>query len=186
MHPDEALVEASEQAVPPAAATPGPSPSSDAPEPVQEPLRQPGSDEQPLTEDHPREFDARCKEPFTGLLYLGYLEDSFVIWGHQFRIATPSQMEKIQAGALHAPYVNTLASDIAYQTILVATYLISVDRNELPRPVLTDPKENAVRDRFEWVAENLRPPVIDQLFSRCMILEGEVGKTLRAMGEARG
>ena len=184
--PDEALVEASE-AVPLAAAIPGPPPSSETPGPIQEPLRQPESDDpQPPPEDPTRTFDERYREPFTGLLYLGYLEDSFVIWGHQFRITTPSQMEKIQAGVLHAPFVNTLASDIAYQTILVATYLVAVDRHELPRPVLTDPKENAVRDRFEWVAANLRPPVIDRLFARCMILETEVSKVLRAMGEAQG
>jgi hypothetical protein len=183
---DDALVEPFiPTAAPAAAADSGPPPSSDAPGAVQEPQEQPGSvDSQP--DEDPLEFDERYKEPFNGLMYLGYLEDSFVVWGHTFRIATPTQLEKIQAGALHQPYAESLASEIAYQTILVAAYLVSVDHTDLPRPVLNDPKENAVRDRFRWVAENLRPPVIDELFGRCMVLETKVGKVLRTMGEARG
>jgi len=187
--PDDALVDASTAAASAAAAPlSGPPPSSDAPGAFQEPPRQSGSDdEQPEHDDlGPRTFDERHREPFTGLLYLGYLEDDVTIWGHHFRIATPTQREKIQAGALHKPYIDTLASEVAYQTILVGAYLVSIDGQELPRPVTNDPKENGVKDRFNWVADNLKGPVIDRLFDRCMILEVQVGKVLRAMGEAQG
>lgn len=186
--PDDALFDLPADAAAPAAANlTGPPPSSTAPEAIQEPPVQPGSTPQPdETEPPPREFDERYREPFNGLMYLGYLEDTVVVWGHEFRIATPSQMEKLQSGALHKPYIDTLASEIAYQTIMVASYLVSVDGKDLPRPVLNDPKENAVRDRFVWVAENLRQPVIDEVFQRCMLLEATVGQVLHAMGEARG
>lgn len=187
-NPDDALIEPSD-AAPVAAGIPGPPLSSDAPEAVQEPLDQPESaDRQPNQDPEdpfvPREFDEKYKEPFTGLLFLGYLENTVTIWGHVFRLVTPSQMEKIQAGQLHKDYADTLASEIAYQTILVASYLTEVDHRELPKPVVNDPKENAVRDRFRWVADNLRGPVIDRLFSECLILDGEVRNTLAAMGEA--
>lgn len=187
-HPDDALIEPSDAASAAAANPLGPPPSSDAPEAVQEPLGQPGSDdEQPDTAEdvsEPKEFDARHREPFTGLLFLGHLEETITIWGHTFRLVTPTQIEKIQAGQLHKPYADTLASEIAYQTILVASYLLNVDHHDLPRPVVNDAKENAVRDRFKWVADNLRQPVIDRLFSACLTLEGEVRITLAALGEA--
>lgn len=188
-NPDEALIEPSLQAASAAAATTGPPPSSETPGHLQEPPERTGSEqEQPDKEDPlpPTEFDERCKEPFTGLIYLGALDDEFSIWGHRFRIATPSQAEKIQMGLLHAPYAGTMASEVAYQTLMVAAFLVSVDDHELPKPVLNDAKENRVRDRYEWVAENLRQPVIDEVFSRCMVLEGQVRDVLQAMGEARG
>jgi hypothetical protein len=185
--PDDALVEPS-IAASAAAAVSGPPPSSNAPGVSQEPLGQPGSDNrQPDQQvNEAKAFDERHKEPFTGLLFLGYLEDTFTIWGHTFRIATPSQMERIQLGQLHQPYAGTLASEIAYQTILVATYLREVDHERLPEPVVMDPTQNGVRDRFRWVADNLRSAVIDELFSRCLALDGQVRAVLGAMGEAQG
>lgn len=184
-NPDEALFDASSAA---AAATvdPGPPPSSQTPGAVQEPLDASGSAEAVREDYQPAEFDERYKEPFTGLLYLGHLEETFSIWGHTFRIVTPSRMERIQAGELHAPYVGTLAAEIAYQAILVATFLTDVDGHELPRPVITDPKENAVRDRFKWVAENLKDPVIDLVYEQVLKLDARVRDAVAAMGEALG
>lgn len=184
-HPDDALIEPSIAASAATAISPGPPLSSDAPEAVQEPLRQSGSDkEQPDIE--PAEFDERQKLPFEGLLYVGYLEETVEIFGHTFRIATPSTTERLQLGQLHAEYANTLASEIAYQTLMVSAHLRSVDNRELPQPVTNDPKENAVRDRFRWVGENLRQPVIDRLFGLVLELNGKVDKVIAAMGEARG
>lgn len=189
IHPDDALVEPSIAASAAAADSSGPPPSSETPEDFQEPPGQPGSDEQrPDVEapDSPREFDPKYRDPFTGLLFLGYLEDTIRIYGHTFRIATPTQNERIEMGLLHKPYVDSLASEIAYQTLLVSAYLLEVDGEELPQPILNKSKSGAVADRFRWVSENLRPPVIDQLFSSCLVLEGEVRQVLEAMGEARG
>jgi hypothetical protein len=185
--PDDALVEPS-IAASAAAAVSGPPPSSNSPGVSQEPLGQPGSDEKQPDKSaaEPKAFDERYREPFTGLLFLGNLEDTFTIWGHTFRIVTPSQLERMQLGQLHQPYAGTLASEIAYQTLLVASYLREVDHNRLPEPVVVDPTQNGVRDRFRWVAENLRGPVIDELFSRCLALEAQVRTVLAAMGEAQG
>lgn len=187
--PDDFLIEPTLPiAAATAAGTSGPPPSSDAPGPVQEPLDQPGTaTRQPdEVEDpfEPKEFDERCKEPFSGLLYLGALEETVTVWGHSFRLVTPSQAERLQMGQLHKPFADTLASEIAYQTLMVASFLLEVDRQPLPQPVVNDVRENAVRDRFRWVSDNLRPPVIDELFSSCLALESEVRRTLEAMGEA--
>lgn len=185
---DESLLEPTIAA--PAAAAPllGPPPSSGAPGPIQEPPTQPGpDDQQPDEVDHGvQEFDPRYKEPFNGLLYLGRLEDTVTIWGHSFRLVTPSQLEKLEAGVVHKPYIDTVASEIAYTTILVSSYLVEIDGQPLPIPITHDTKKNGVAERFAWVGENLRGAVIDELFSRCMILEAQVSQVLQTMGKAQG
>lgn len=182
--PDDEAFEASIQANAATAATAdsGPPPSSTPPGASQEPPEQSGSDN--AVDYEPAEFDERYKKPFEGLIYLGHLEETFVIWGHSFRIVTPSRMERLQAGELHAPYVGTLSAELAYETVLVAAFLSDVDGHELPRPVLTDPKENAVRDRFRWVAENLKEPVINRVYEHVLLLDRKVREVMEAMGEA--
>jgi hypothetical protein len=179
--PDDAAFEAA-IAAPAATADPGPPPSSDAPGAVQEPPAQSGSEN--AAQYQPAEFDERYKVPFTGLMYLGRLEETVAIWGHTFRLVTPSRMERLQAGELHAPYVGTLSAELAYETVLVAAFLSDVDGQPLPRPVVNDPKENAVRDRFRWVAENLKEPVMSRVYEYVLLLDQKVRDVMEAMGEA--
>lgn len=133
-----------------------------------------------------REFDSRYKDSFTGLLYLGYLDEEFDLYGHRFRIATPTQAERLAAGPVIKEYTETITAELAYQAIMVAAYLQSIDGQNLPLPVLTQVRDNGLRDRFSWVTENLRRPVITEVFERAMILEDEVDATLDAMGKASG
>lgn len=171
--------------------TSGPPPSSDAPGPVQEPLRQSG-DEQPVEETpgskatDPPEFDPRYRDEFVGLLYVGQLEETFELFGHTFTIATPSRMEKIQMGLVIKPYQDTISAEIAWQTAMVAGYLLKVDNQDLPEPVLTSVKDTAFSERYQWVANNVRDAVIDELFTKCLELDGKVRATIAAMGKASG
>lgn len=132
------------------------------------------------------EFDERYKEPFSGLLYIGALTQAVSLFGHSFTIATPTQTERLQIGQVIQPYQNTITAEIAYQTALVAAYLVDVDHTKLPEPVTLNPKETALLDRFRWVNENLRRPVIDALFNECLALDGQVDEVLEAMGKASG
>lgn len=141
--------------------------------------------ELPAEEDVP-EFDSRHREPFKGLLYVGALIKEFPIFGHQFKIGTPTQTERLQIGQVIQPWQGTVTGEIAYQTALVAAYLIEVDGQKLPEPVLTNPKETALHDRFRWCSENLRRVVIDEIFSRCLELDSQVDEVLAAMGKASG
>jgi hypothetical protein len=120
------------------------------------------------------------------LLYLGYLDEEFDLYGHRFRIATPTQAERLAAGPVIKEYTETITAELAYQAIMVAAYLQSIDGQNLPLPVLTQVRDNGLRDRFSWVTENLRRPVITEVFERAMILEDEVDATLDAMGKASG
>jgi hypothetical protein len=136
-------------------------------------------------EDVP-EFDVRHREPFKGLLYVGALIEDFELFGHRFRIGTPTQTERLQIGQVIQPYQGTVTGEIAYQTALVAAYLIEIDGQKLPEPVLSNPKETALHDRFRWCSENLRRAVIDEVFTRCLELDGKVDGVLAAMGKASG
>lgn len=174
--PDDLLVDASDAA---AAAIPDAPPPADPPTP-------PTPEDAPrdASQFAPKEFDPRWREPFHGLLYLGQLDEEFVIWGHKFRIVTPSQAERMQIGVVHKPFANTLSTEIAFETVLVAAYLHSIDGQELPAPVLNTAKDNALQDRYNWVVENLKRPVIAKVYNKCLALEEQVDEVLAAMGEA--
>lgn len=132
----------------------------------------------------PKEFDPRWRTAFTGLVFLGHLEQEFEVWGHKFLIMTPSHLEKMNMGLVHAPYANTLSTEIAFEAAMVAAYLHSVDGTELPKPISNDPKETALHDRFKWVIDTLKRPVISKIYNECLALDDEVEKVLDAMGEA--
>lgn len=152
-----------------------------APEPTPEAEK---AAEGPADPAPPKEFDPRWRQPFQGLLYLGYLVEEFELWGHRFKIQTPSHLEKIQMGLVHAPYANTISTELVFETAMVAAYLTEIDGTELPRPIVNDPKETALHERFRWISENLKRPVISQVYNRCLALDEQVEKTLDAMGEA--
>lgn len=144
----------------------------------------PQAAEEALPKRDYRDFDPRHKESFAGLLYVGQLDDEFVLYGHKFRIATPRQTERLQIGPMTREFQDTSTQELAYQAAVVALYLISIDGQELPQPVLLNIKDGALRDRFNWVCENIRRPIINALFDKCWILEAEVDATLEAMGKA--
>lgn len=129
-------------------------------------------------------FDDRHREPFEGLLFLGSLTSTEIVWGHTFRLVTPSSAERLRSALLIREYDGTVAFQFAYAASLVASYLIEVDRQPLPMPVTTDPKDVAIDQRFEWILNNLRKPVIDVLFEKCLLLDEQVRVVLDAMGKA--
>lgn len=138
-----------------------------------------------IEEDIP-EFDPAYRQPFKGLLYVGALTKSFELFGHHFTIATPTQTERLQIGQVIEPFQNTVTAEIAYQTALVAAYLVDIDGTKLPEPVVNNPKETALHDRFRWASENLRRPVLDRIFDECLKLDRQVDDVLAAMGKASG
>lgn len=132
----------------------------------------------------PKEFDPRWRHPFVGLLYVGALTESFSLFGHEFVIATPTQTERMQIGIVIKDFVDTVAGELAYSTAMVAAFLVSIDGEKLPEPVVNNPKETALHDRFLWVSNNMRRPVVSELYSRCLQLDMEVDGVLEAMGKA--
>lgn len=167
-----------------APAFPLPSQSPQVASPIAEP---PPMDAGPPPEDERiPEFDPRWREPFEGMLYIGHLEETISFWGHSFLLVTPSSAERLKISLLTKPYDGTIGWEFAYSCALVAAYLIKVDHQDLPRPITNDPKDTAMEERWNWILNNLKKPVIDALFERCTIVDSEVRDVLDAMGKASG
>lgn len=132
----------------------------------------------------PREFDPKAREPFIGLLYLGSLDREITLYGHTFLLVTPTNAERIQMGLITREWRDTATEEIALGQALVAAFLQKVDNTPLPEPISPNPKDTALRGRFNWVGENLRRPVIQALFQECMLLDSQVDIALEAMGKA--
>jgi hypothetical protein len=132
-----------------------------------------------------REFDPKHRDSFTGLLFVGHLDEDFELFGHRFVISSPTQTERLQIGPVIKEFSDTITGELAYQAAMVAAYLKSVDGKDLPQPILTNARDTALRERFNWVTDNLRRPVINAVSDRCMMLEAEIEDTLDAMGKAQ-
>lgn len=145
-----------------------------------------GPADTPKTEPPVREFDPKWRLPFEGLLYVGHLDDTVTLFGHRFVLVTPSSTERTQIGLVIKDFNDTVSFEFAYTCAYVAAFLVSVDGRDLPMPISNDPKDIALRQRFDWVRENLKKQVIDALYNACLVLDDEVGGVLTAMGKASG
>jgi len=170
-----------------AADAPDPAPSEDTPGTDQESPDQPGGEQAEKASDAPPpEFDPRYREPFLGLLYVGYLEATFEFLGHRFRIATPTRRERIQMGLAIKPFQGTATWELAYQAAMVAAYLLEVDGEKLPEPVLTSAKDDAFTERYKWVTEHVMDHVMDEIYTKCLELDATVKDVIATMGKASG
>jgi hypothetical protein len=141
--------------------------------------------EDPSGEDEISKFDAKHREAFIGLMYLGKLSEEVTILGHKFRLETPTEEIRLETGSLHRPYQNSISSDIAWAAITVAAYLTAVDDTPLPEGI--GPKDTGLRDRFNWVIANLKRVVIQRVFQECLLLDAKVDEViaeLERVGEA--
>ena len=113
------------------------------------------------------DLDERAQEDFRGLMYAGYLEDECTVAGHRFLLRTPTQEDRLDLGAVHKPYLNTMSVEPAFQMIFVSMYLRRIDSIPAPEPLNTS--VSGVRTRFEWVKNSIVSPiVIGMLYLECM------------------
>lgn len=115
------------------------------------------------------------------LLFLGHLEETVRYRGHEFVIRTLRQREMIEVSHIVSGY-EELARPRAYKTALVAAALESVDGEPLYEPLSDVARSQAVRRKFEKVAE-WYPAVIDVLYERIQALEARSQSVADALGE---
>lgn len=130
-------------------------------------------------------FPEESREDFTGLMFLGALQDTFEWLGHTFVIRTITTNEAIEVGLIHKRYRGSLAEVKAYQAACVAACVVSVDGKELPMPISTraddSPVENRLRVVLDWY-----PTTIDTVYDAYLSLESRAVEVMNAMGEATG
>lgn len=134
-------------------------------------------EEESSTDEIDTKFDPRYREPFVGLLYLGHLSETVTKYGHTFELETPSQRERLEAGILHKRFVNTISGEIGWAAIVVGLYLRSVDGQDLPEPI-GPAAETRVAERYNWVIDNVRGQIINDLFNECLLLDAKVDEVL--------
>lgn len=125
-------------------------------------------------------FPEEWKEPFEGLLYLGYLHKEVKkIPFHTFVVRTLTVNEKLEITLATKDYQDTVGYGRAYRAAVVAAGLESVDGRELIPSVKGT---NTFRQKFEYVINSWYDNVIDLLFAEIDELEGQVFKVLQEIG----
>lgn len=118
------------------------------------------SEEQPSTF---ADFPEEARESVTGLAWLGFLEDTVYIWGHEFRIRTLRVGEELQVGLLTKKYADSIGEENAVATATVAMALKSIDgdTNFCPQAM----KESAFAEqRYQWLQANCYMPTVIRIF----------------------
>lgn len=131
-------------------------------------------------------FDARYREDFEGLLFLGSLAKTFTWMEHEFQIKTIGTDEALAISLVIQPWAQTQGEVKAYQAAAVAAALVTVDGKELPQPLTRDITPERLKPRFEWVLRNYQPVVIDMIYGQVIELENKVVEILAQMGKASG
>lgn len=117
------------------------------------------------------DFPPEAREAVEGLLWLGYLEDQFDIYGHTFVIRTLRGDEELLASLVSKEYVETLGQTRAFIWARIALALVSVDGDEeFCEPIGPDRRAYA-RSRFQYCTANWYWPVAEKIFERYVALE---------------
>lgn len=131
-------------------------------------------------------FDPRFRQDFEGLLFIGKLTDDFTWLGHRFRIQTIPGDDLLEMGLLHKPYVGTISDVVAYQRLVVAACLVTMDDQAPPFPITNEVADTLLTNRFRWVQKSLFPPVVDVIYERYLLLEKRVQDVVEEMGKVLG
>ena len=125
-------------------------------------------------------FPEQWKEPFEGLLYLGYLRKEVTsIPFHSFIVRTLTTNEKLEISLATKELQDTMGFGRAYRAAVVAAGLESVDGREL---FSASHGTNIFQQKYEYVVNNWRDAVIDILYREIDALEGTVLKVLQELG----
>ena len=141
-----------------------------------------------ITSDEARiaqlELDPRYRQDFDGLLYLGSLRDEFKWAGHTFTIRTLTVDEMLEVGLIVKRYDETIGSNRAYITAVVAACLERVDGKSVHSPL--GPRESPLEERFRYIRESWYPWTADRVYNQFLMLETRVAQIIEAMGEVSG
>jgi hypothetical protein len=165
---------------------PGPPPTQDEQQAFVE--GRPPQREDVRHDESPVEFDPQWRDPFVGLLYIGRLRSTFRWLGHKFVIRTLKTDELIDIALVTKKYQGTEADLKAYQAAVTAACVESLDDRPLPFPdiIKADSSAQSLERKFNWVVENLFPPVLDVVYDEYIQLEYQVQEIIKAMTEATG
>lgn len=131
-------------------------------------------------------FDPKFREPFTGLLFLGALSDSFDWAGHHFKIRTLHSEELSECSLATKRYQGTEGEHKAFQTAVMAASLLDIDGRGVPVPIPIDTNDSMFDVRFAYMMKNWFPAVADEVYRRYIDLEITARQVMEALGGLSG
>lgn len=114
------------------------------------------------------EFPEESRESVNGLIWLGFLEESVIAFGHEFVIRTLRVGEELQVSLLTKEFSDSMGVEQALATATVALSLKSVDGDSEFCPVAS--RSDYARQRFRYIQDNWYMPVITRLFESYLSL----------------
>lgn len=126
-------------------------------------------------------FPDQVREDVDGLIWLGYLEDSFDFCGHDFVIRTLRGDEELNAGLVCKEYTDQIGQDRAYVWATISLALVSVDGDEnFCPPIGPDVRKHATA-KFRYMTENWYWPIGEFLFGEYVELVQRQTEALEAL-----
>jgi len=126
-------------------------------------------------------FPPEVRQAVDGLMYLGYLTDSFSFAGHRFVLRTLYGNEELMADRLTKEYVETTGQARAYAWSRVALSLVSIDgQADFCPPIGPDEYEHAL-GKFQYVTSKWFWPLGEYLFNRFAELQQRQVEAIRAV-----
>jgi hypothetical protein len=116
-----------------------------------------------------------------GLLWLGFLEESFDFCGHDFVIRTLRLEEEMLAGLVTQDYKDSVSQAKAWVAAQVGMALVSVDDDEAFCPQSGPSKKDFARARFKYVTSKWYEPTINYIYVKYLELVERQEAVLREM-----
>jgi len=142
--------------------------------PVEEPEQQAEDDEEYFTS-----FDAKWRQPFEGLTYLGHLTSEVKIPYHTFTVRTLKVGEKIRLLEMVQHLEQSIGYARAYRAAVVAAGLLTVDG----KPLLVGSRNiDIISQKYQYLIDNWYEYVIDVLYDEINELEIKTIEILKELG----
>ncbi len=111
-------------------------------------------------------FDPRFKDDIDGLVWLGFLTDTFTMYGHTFTIQTLTRGERMAVTQVAKPYEDTLGAGMALGTATVAACILMVNGMPL-NPAFTHDEAplSRINANFEIVSKWF-DPLIEAIYAK--------------------
>ena len=111
-------------------------------------------------------FPDGVREDVEGLVWLGYLEDSFDFCGHSFVIRTLRGDEELLAGLIAKEYTDTVGEQRAWAWSQIALALVSIDGDENFCPPIGPDSKAYARARFAYITQRWFWPTAQAIFNK--------------------
>lgn len=131
------------------------------------------------------EFDARYREDFDGLMFLGALSTTFGWLGHKFTIRTLTVDEQLLVALLTKAYAESMGQPLAYRTAIAALSVQRIDGKDLPVPLGPEMDSTAYAEaRFNYAKSRWFQFTVDAIYNKYLDLDEQTKKVVDALGKA--